>query len=263
MRSMHTYDTFWSVIAQSVLILGFALVAEVRLAVRKWEYDARRKRLLSALYYFVTGVILLAVFNVSLSALSGAEIAHWIRIVVINVLASVAVLLIANPIVVNGTAGNMDLIWMAYNAKPLITKRYRRMRLKWSRRRARGVRKDAYRFLLHIRSIRRAMDALESGEVLSPSEWVSVVASLSRRSGINRRAAKQLVGEWAEVSEGDRRAALAQIADLEDRGKGVLLNQGEVVRRMSRTLERGVTKEDLDREAILRAVWDRSAKDLL
>ncbi|WP_433929895.1 hypothetical protein [Curtobacterium flaccumfaciens] len=256
---------FWATAANVALVLGFALVAEVRFVARSWKYEDRTRRAASAILYSVLGVVLVIILNVSLVALIDSKVPTWSPVVVLNLLCAAGAILIANPIVAVATAGNADLFVLARSVWPLL-QRHRILRhVKGQRRRVQRYARRALRELRQWRARRDALDKLDEGEALSPNEWRALMRQLYRTSRMSRKVASRIPLRWASL--GQYRVKLRDHFDTELGKKRGRFQRISSIRREVRTLQLEIKTrfsdifgEDFEKE--VRDYYDR-ARELI
>lgn len=189
-------SSLWTVTANVSLVLGFALVAEVRAAARGWKYEARARRVASAAIYTFLGIVLVIVLNISLVALTGSKMPDWLPTTIINVLCIAGSVLIANPIVVVATAGNGDLFILAGAVGTRIRRRRVRRHFERQLRQVRRLRRRAAHHLRGWRIRVDALDSLDAGRALSPIQWRLLMKQLYRTKRLPKKTLRRIPQRW-------------------------------------------------------------------
>lgn len=232
---MKDTSPFWTTAANVALVLGFALVAEVRFVARSWKYEDRMRRAASAILYSILGVVLVIILNVSLVALIDPKAPTWSPVVVLNLLCVAGSILIANPIVAVATAGNADLFVLARSVRPLLQRQRLLRHVKGQRRRVQRYARRALRELRQWRARRDALDRLDEGQALSPNEWRALMRQLYRTSRMSRKVARRVPLRWALL--GQYRVKLRDYFNTELGKKSGRFRRISSIRREVRTLQ--------------------------
>lgn len=273
---MTELNDYWSAVSQIVLVLGFALVTEVRRSARRWSYTDRKGRYYSAALHLLMGLNLLIILAVSMAALSGDPLpGDWQVPFVQATLPAIGGVLILNPIVVLVTNGTSDLYVVFYTWFPFAHPA--RVRRSLSRR-IRSIGKQRYQVAVQTRETRAIRDQLRllhSGAKMTRGEASPALRALAKTVGERSKTADVLYSIFfteqadpqraAEVKEFREQAAvLAEAAQrTTDRGLHVLKNTGTIVREMRQTLSdmrRNRIPAKIDEQ--LRQRFERAQADL-
>lgn len=259
---MQSFDTFWSVIAQSVLVLGFALVAEVRASVKNWKYEERLRRVAAALIYTILGVALIIILNVSLVQMSGGTDSEWLRTVVINVISSAAMYLVANPVIIVATSGNADLFLLIVTIRPRLQRRWLRHRIRRYQKKVSTIRRKTYGYLIRVRTLRSSLDLLDSGRPLSPGQFDAAVSAFARLPKMTRASARRMVIGWGKIEKANRDKVREYGTGLERAAVERLRGQANTIRDMTDALAKGPAFLNDEAQKGLRAIFEQARNDL-
>lgn len=191
---MRDLDTFWSVIAQIALVLGFALVTEARRIAVKWKYEYRFERYSQAIGLTVLAIAIILLLNTSLVQMITDEPASdWLITVVLLTISVVGSILILNPIVSLSTAGGSDLfitarMWLPFSAYSRALRENARM--------GRDVRRMRRRFFsrfVEVRALQAMIKGIGKGSRLPVKDERAAAGFIRETTGVGAKDAALFV----------------------------------------------------------------------
>ncbi|MBT1542006.1 hypothetical protein KK103_09550 [Curtobacterium flaccumfaciens pv. flaccumfaciens] len=188
---MHNLDAYWSVLAQIALVLGFALVTELRRMAGKWKYEDRVTRRIEGVTYLVLAVAIIFLLFLSLNALAGVAFADFWVTVASLVTGFLGTVLILNPVALIATSGNADLILIARGILPWSSPSRGRRELKRMTREVTKMMRETVSDLKGTQGMREVLGFMTTGESITAEQFnlaVPVVADVLGESPEKARA---------------------------------------------------------------------------